>query len=71
MENVGFRGVQVLWQGIAQHAATKTNDPATLVANGEHHPLAEAVVAASLVIRDQHARIDKRFTIFAIAAKTL
>ncbi len=70
MENVGFRRVKVFRQGIAQHAATKTNYPATLIANREHHPFAEAVIVTSLVIGDQHARIDEGFTIFAIAAKT-
>ena len=71
MENVSFRGVEVLGQGITQHATTKTNHPATLVADREHHPFAEAVVASSLVVGDQHTCVDQRFTIFAIAAKTL
>ena len=71
MENIGFRGVEVLRQGIAQHATPKTNDPATLVADREHDPFTEAVVASSLVVGDQHACIDERLTIFAIAAKTL
>ena len=71
MENIGFRGVEVFRQGITQHATTKTYYPATLVADREHHPFAEAVVASSLVVSDQHACIDERLTIFAIAAKTL
>jgi hypothetical protein len=66
-----FRGVEVLRQGIAQHASTKTNYPATFVADGEHHPFAEAVVTASLIVGDQHARIDQRFTIFALPPKRL
>ena len=69
MENIGFRGVQILRQGIAQHASTKTNDPTTFVADGEHHPFAEAIVTASLIVGDQHPRINQRFAIFSIAAK--
>ena len=71
MENIGFRGVKVFRQGITQHATTKTYHPATLVADREHHPFTEAVVASSLVVGDQHACVDEGFTIFAIAAKTL
>jgi hypothetical protein len=70
MEYVGFRGVQILRQGIAQHSSAKPNHPASLIADGEHHPFAEAVVTASLIVGDQHAGINKRLAVFLIAAKT-
>ncbi len=70
MENIGLRGVQVFWQRIAQHAPAKTNHPASLIADREHHPFAEAVVTAPLIVGDQHARINKRLAVFLIAAKT-
>ena len=70
MEYVGFRGVQILRQGIAQHSSAKPNYPASLIADGEHHPFAEAVVTAPLIVRDQHACINQRLAIFLITAKT-
>ena len=70
MENIGFRRVKVFRQGITQHATTKTNHPASLIADREHHPFAEAVVTAPLIVRHQHAGIDKRLAVFLIAAKT-
>ena len=56
-------------QGIAQHASTKTNYPATFIANREHDALAKAVVATPLIVGYQHAGVDKRLAIFTIAAK--
>ncbi|STR43752.1 Uncharacterised protein [Klebsiella michiganensis] len=70
MENIGLRGVQVLRHAVTQHATTKTNHPASLIADGEHHPFAEAVVTASLIVSDQHARINQRLAVFLITAKT-
>ncbi|MNS94979.1 hypothetical protein D3C72_1292150 [compost metagenome] len=71
VENIGFRGVKVFRHAVTQHAPTKTNHPASLIADGEHHPFAEAVVASALIVCHQHTGINQRLTIFAIATKTL
>ncbi len=59
MENVCFRRVQVFGGIVAQHTPAKTNHPTAFIANGEHHPLAETIVTASLIVSDQHARINQ------------
>ncbi len=55
LENVGFRRVEVFGFVVAQYPAAKSDDPATLVANREHHPVTKAIVNAALIIFHQHA----------------
>ena len=47
--------IQILGLVVAQHSAAKGNDPAALILNGEHHPLAKTIIGATLIVFDQHA----------------
>ena len=70
VEHRGFRRVEVLGLLVAQHAATEADHPAPAVADREHHPVAEAVVAPAVVgIFDQQAGFDHRALLQAVAAQ--
>ncbi|MCY1512266.1 hypothetical protein D9M68_467200 [compost metagenome] len=72
VEHRGFRGVQVFGLVIAQHAAAESDDAPAAVADGEHHPVAEAVVAlAGLGVLDQQPRVDHVLLLQAVAAHML
>ncbi|VFS59985.1 Uncharacterised protein [Kluyvera cryocrescens] len=70
MENIGFRGVQVFRRIVTEYAATKTNYPASFVANRKHHAIAKTVVRSSLVIGDQHSGIEQQLSVVDITAET-
>jgi len=46
VEQLGFRGVQVLGLALVQHAAAEGDGPPARVADREHDPIAESVVVA-------------------------
>jgi hypothetical protein len=49
VEHGAFRAVEVLGLVVAQHPAAEADHPAAAVADGEHDPVAEAVVGAAVV----------------------
>ncbi|MNL52250.1 hypothetical protein D3C87_1754090 [compost metagenome] len=72
MEYRGFRGVQVFRLVITQYPAAESNDAPTAVADREHHPVAEAIVAfAGFGVFDQQAGIDHGFLLQGVAAQVL
>lgn len=70
MEHRGLRGVEVLGLVVAQHAAAKGDDAPAAVADREHHPVAEAVVAlATLGVLDQQAGVDHHLLLQGIGTQ--
>ncbi|MNN49406.1 hypothetical protein D3C81_1639300 [compost metagenome] len=68
----GFRGVEVLGLVVAQHPPAEGDDPAAAVADGEHHAVAEAVIAlATLGVLDQQAGIDHHLLLQGIGTQVL
>ncbi len=72
MKYRGFRGVQVLGFIVPQHSAAESDDPATAVADREHHAVAEPVVAlARLGVFHQQAGVDHRLLLQRVTAQVL
>ncbi|MNZ64312.1 hypothetical protein D3C78_824800 [compost metagenome] len=72
VEHRGFRGVQVLGFVVAEHPATEGDDAPAAVADREHHPVAEAVVAlAAFGVLDQQAGIDHHLLLQGVGTQVL
>jgi len=70
VKHCGFRRVEVLGLVVPEHPATEGDDPATAVADREHHAVAEAVVAlAGLGVFHQQAGVDHGFLLEGVAAQ--
>src|SRR5690606_38879361 len=64
--------VQVFGLVVAEHAAAEGDDPPAAVADGEHHAVAETVVAlAALGVFDQQAGVDHRLLLQGVRAQVL
>jgi cation transport ATPase len=61
VEEAGFRAVQVFGARLRiEGAAAEADQPAAAVGDGEHHPVAEAVVGRAAALgRDQQAGVDQ------------
>ncbi len=72
VEHRGFRGVQVLGLVVAQYPAAEGDHPAAAVADREHHPVTEAVVAlAGVGVLDQQAGVDHHLLLQGVAGQVL
>ena len=67
-----FRRVQVFRLVIAQHTAAKGNDAPAAVADREHHPVTEAVIAsAGFGVFDQQPGVNHCLLLKGVAAQVL
>ena len=54
-----FRRIEVLGFALVENAPAKGDHPATHVADGKHHPLAETVVAAAVITTDHQTGLEQ------------
>ena len=67
----GVRGVEVFGGGVIHHPAAEANDVAAGVDDGEHHPVAEAVVDPAVLVAHRQTGVQQVPLVVSLFAQLL